>query len=84
MGGQVGVADHAEIGERAILTAKAGVMGRVPPGAVMTGAPAMPHNTWKKVEVWKSRLPQLVERLKALEKALEELKSGTHRHSEGS
>lgn len=84
MGGQVGVADHAEIGDRAILTAKAGVMGRVPPGAVMTGAPAMPHNTWKKVEVWKSRLPQLVERLKALEKALEELKSGTHRHSEGS
>jgi UDP-3-O-[3-hydroxymyristoyl] glucosamine N-acyltransferase len=84
MGGQVGVADHAHIGDGAILAAKAGVMGKVPPGAVLTGAPAIPHRLWKKVQVWHNRLPQLAERVKALEKALEEMRSGAHRDSEDS
>ncbi len=84
MGGQVGVADHAEIGDGAILTAKAGVMGKIPSGTVMTGAPAMPHHQWRKVQVWHRRLPQLAEKVKALEKALEELKSGSNRDSEDS
>ena len=76
MGGQAGVADHVRIGDKAILTAKAGVMGRVPPGAVVTGAPALPHHQWRRAQALYARLPQLAERIKALEKTLEELKGG--------
>ena len=84
MGGQAGVADHARVGNRAILTAKAGVMGGVPDGAVVTGTPAMPHANWKKVQVFINKLPQLVERIRNLEKALEELKGGEDVHSKDS
>lgn len=42
LGGQAGLADHLNIGSRARIAAKAGVMRDVPPGATFCGSPARP------------------------------------------
>lgn len=71
LAGQAGVSDHVEIGEGAILTGQSGVPvgGRVPPGAVLSGMPAAPHREFLKSAALVARLPELVKRLEALEKA---------------
>lgn len=42
-GGQVGYAGHLKIGTGATIGAQSGVMKDVPAGAIMMGAPAVPH-----------------------------------------
>ena len=46
LGGQVGVADHVTIGAGAMVAAKGGVMGDVPPGEKWGGYPARPIREW--------------------------------------
>ena len=46
IGGQAGVGDHVRIGDDAKIAGKSGVIGDVPPGAVMAGYPAMPRVKW--------------------------------------
>jgi UDP-3-O-[3-hydroxymyristoyl] glucosamine N-acyltransferase len=46
LGGQVGVADHVTIGERAKIAAKSGVIGDVPSGETWGGYPAQPRLRW--------------------------------------
>jgi UDP-3-O-[3-hydroxymyristoyl] glucosamine N-acyltransferase len=46
VGGQAGVADHITIGDGARLAAKSGVIGDVPPGAVVAGYPAVARARW--------------------------------------
>jgi UDP-3-O-[3-hydroxymyristoyl] glucosamine N-acyltransferase len=70
MGGQVGTAGHQTIGEGAQLAAKSGVAGDVPPGAVFGGIPAVEIRTWRRsVAAW-ARLPELLRRLRRVERAL--------------
>jgi UDP-3-O-[3-hydroxymyristoyl] glucosamine N-acyltransferase len=42
MGGQVGLADHVNVGSGAMLGAQSGHMSDVPPGARLMGSPAVP------------------------------------------
>ena len=71
LAGQAGIGDHAEIGAGATLTGRAGVASRatVPPGAVVSGMPAAPHREFLKRAALVARLPELVRRLEALERA---------------
>ncbi len=71
MGGQVGIADHLEIGERAMIAPQAGVAKSIPPGGVVSGTPAIPHRLYLRAASLMSRLPQLNERLRDLEKRME-------------
>ena len=70
MGGQVGVADHVEVGDQAVLYAKTGVIGDVEAGARLLGYPPMPHAQAVKVWAMLRRLPELMRRLEALERAV--------------
>ena len=77
LAGQVGVADRMVVGDRAIVTAQAGVMREVEPGAVVSGMPAEPHADFLRREAAADRLPELFDRVRALEerhrvRALEE------------
>ena len=74
MGGQVGTADHLKIGDGVILAARSGVMGDIEEG-LYSGLPAMKHILWKKIQVGLSKLPELIKRVRNLEKRLEELKN---------
>ena len=73
LAGQVGVADHVTIGEAAILTAQAGVAGDVPPGEVWAGYPARPAAQTRRIWVAEAMLPELLKRVRSLEKQVREL-----------
>jgi UDP-3-O-[3-hydroxymyristoyl] glucosamine N-acyltransferase len=72
LAGQVGVADHLTIGEGAILMAQAGVAADVPPGEVWTGYPARPASQTRRIWVAESMLPELLKRVRSLEKQVGE------------
>ena len=67
LAGQVGVADRMVVGDRAICTAQSGVMREVEPGAVVSGMPAEPHADFLRREAAADRLPELFDRVRALE-----------------
>jgi UDP-3-O-[3-hydroxymyristoyl] glucosamine N-acyltransferase len=73
LAGQVGVADHVTIGAGAILTAKSGVPSDVPPGEIWSGIPSRPTSEQKRIWAGESQLPELIKRVRALEKRLREL-----------
>jgi UDP-3-O-[3-hydroxymyristoyl] glucosamine N-acyltransferase len=88
MAGQVGVAGHLKIGDHAQVAAKAGVTSDVPPNTRVLGQPAMPMAQAKRAYATFTRLPDLKERIKALEEQqrqlaaqLEELKALSHDQS---
>jgi UDP-3-O-[3-hydroxymyristoyl] glucosamine N-acyltransferase len=73
MSGRVGISDHLDIGDRAILGPGSGVIKSVPPGEVVTGYPAVPHRTWLKTSGLVSRLPQIRDKIREMEKKIEAL-----------
>ncbi|HLM67427.1 MAG TPA: UDP-3-O-(3-hydroxymyristoyl)glucosamine N-acyltransferase [Longimicrobium sp.] len=74
LGGQAGVQGHIEIGAGARIGAQAGVTASVPAGVTVSGYPARPHREALRVQAAVFGLPRLMERLKAVEKAV----FGTH------
>ena len=73
LAGQVGVADHVTIGAGAILTAKSGVPNDVPAGEIWSGIPSRPTSEQKRIWAGESQLPELIKRVRALEKRLRDL-----------
>lgn len=70
---QVGVAGHLNIGDRVTIMARAGVMNDVPDGEVWLGAPARPHRQMKRQFIAVEQLPELIKRVRELEKQVREL-----------
>jgi len=68
--GQVGFVGHIKIGDRAILGAQAGVTKSVKAGIMVSGYPAREHNKAKREEAALRYLPDLLKRVRALEKML--------------
>ncbi len=68
IGGQAGVAGHLVLGNRVTIAARAGVIGDVPDGAVLYGAPATPAPHGRKALMLRTQLPEIVERIRKLEK----------------
>jgi UDP-3-O-[3-hydroxymyristoyl] glucosamine N-acyltransferase len=74
--GQVGTNQHIEIGDGAIILGQAGVTKNVRAGAMVGGViPAQDYNAWKRSQVLYSKLPEIVERLKRLERKVEQHES---------
>ncbi len=73
LAGQVGVADHVTIGPGAILTAKSGVPSDVPAGEIWSGIPSRPTTAQKRIWAGESQLPELIKRVRALEKRLDDI-----------
>ena len=72
--GQVGTNQHITIGDDVIVTGQAGVTKNIRDGAFVSGTPAHDHNSWRRSQVLYSQLPEMAERLKKLEKLVENLK----------
>lgn len=70
LAGQVGIANQAEIGDGVIVSAQSGIASDVEPGAIMSGAPALPHKTWLRVATLHNRLPELYQTIKQLQRQL--------------
>ena len=73
MAGQAGVRDHVHVGAGAMLGAKAGVMHDVPDGARVVGIPATPEREQMVKQAVLSRLPEMRQRLKKLQRTVDHL-----------
>jgi UDP-3-O-[3-hydroxymyristoyl] glucosamine N-acyltransferase len=73
LAGQVGVADHVTIGDGVIVGAQAGVPSDLAAGDKVLGTPARPILQAKRIMVAELRLPELLQRVRALEHKLERL-----------
>ena len=69
IGGQVGLAGHITIGDGANIGAQSGVMTDLEGGKSYLGTPAMESRHARAAYLLFTRLPDLVKRLKALERA---------------
>ena len=73
IGGQGGLVGHIEVGDGAMIAAQSGVHEDIPPGAVVSGSPAMPHREWLRVAAVAPKLPEMRRTIIALSKRIEEL-----------
>jgi UDP-3-O-[3-hydroxymyristoyl] glucosamine N-acyltransferase len=70
--GQVGTNQHIRIGDRALITGQTGVTRDIPAGA-MIGGMSQELSAWRRSQVLFTRLPELKERLRRVEKTVEQL-----------
>lgn len=70
-GGNVGTAGHQRIGAGSMLAAKSGVHGDLAPGSVVGGVPQMEIGVWRRIVAALPRLPELIRRVRRLERDLE-------------
>ena len=74
VGASAGIRGHITIGDDATVAARGGVVKSVEPGAVVSGFPAIDHLEERRVLVAQRRVPELIRRLKVLERELEAVK----------
>jgi UDP-3-O-[3-hydroxymyristoyl] glucosamine N-acyltransferase len=70
LGGQSGFQGHIEVGAGARVGAQAGVTASVAPGETVSGYPARPHREALRVQAATFRLPELMKRVKEIERAV--------------
>ena len=73
---QSGIAGHIKLGDNVTIAAQAGVVNDIPDQSTVMGAPAMPASQARRVYTIFTQLPDLVDRVKTIEQALDELSSG--------
>jgi len=74
-GGQIGIAGHITIGDEVKLAAQSGVGTNLKKGEVQMGSPSFAIKDYYKSYVHFRKLPRTDDRIRTLEKELEELKS---------
>lgn len=67
LGGQVGVAGHITVGDRTAVGAQSGIPNSVKPDSRLMGYPAIDARCWARQASMLKRLPDLFDRVKALE-----------------
>jgi UDP-3-O-[3-hydroxymyristoyl] glucosamine N-acyltransferase len=70
MGGQAGAAGHLTIGDGVQVVAQSGVPNSVPAGRIVGGYPAIEVTRWRRASAALLRLPQLLQRVRRLERAV--------------
>jgi UDP-3-O-[3-hydroxymyristoyl] glucosamine N-acyltransferase len=72
---QSGIAGHLKLGHQVTVGAKSGVMRDIPDGGVVLGIPAAPDKQAKRQIIAVQHLPDLIRRLRELEKQVEQLRA---------
>lgn len=73
LAGQAGIVGHIAIGDGSIVAAQAGVTKSVPANTKVSGYPARPHETAKRVNACVQRLPQLYKTIGELKQKISAL-----------
>lgn len=73
LAGQVGIAGHLKVGDDAVLTAKSATSHDVEPGKVISGIPGFDNKTWLRSTAAYQKLGEIVQRLRGLEKKVDQL-----------
>lgn len=75
-GGGTGIADHINVGDGAKLGARSGVIRDIPAGLAVFGRPALEFNeSFRIIAAWR-KLPELLKRVRRLEKQVHTEESG--------
>ena len=69
-----GIFHHLKIGENVTIGAKSGVTNDIPSGQTVSGFPVRGHLDDLKIKVAMGKLPDMIKKVKDLEKKLEEEK----------
>lgn len=77
LAGQVGVAGHCKIGSGVVVYAQSGIHGDIPDGSVLSGSPAFDARQWLRATTAYNKLPELVRAVRALERAVAEIREAT-------
>lgn len=77
IGGQVGIVGHIKIGDGVKIAAQSGIGNSIEPGQMVQGSPAFGIGDYKRSYVGFRKLPELLEKIEALEKELEALREKT-------
>lgn len=77
--GQVGVADHVEIGDRVTIGAQSGVSGYLPDDYVCIGTPANPASETRRIWRTMRKLPEIWKTIRDLHKRVASLESEDQR-----
>ncbi|MCH5334783.1 MAG: UDP-3-O-(3-hydroxymyristoyl)glucosamine N-acyltransferase [Alistipes sp.] len=75
LAGQVGIADHVTIGDRVKIGSQSGIDKSVPDDEVRMGSPALAGIKYHRSNAVFRNLPELAQRVNALEKEVKELKT---------
>ncbi len=75
MGGQVGLAGHLKIGDHVTLATRTGVMEDIPEKGLYWGSPSAPMTEEMKNVAAYRQLPELIKRIRSLEKKLEKIQN---------
>ncbi len=81
IGGQAGLADHLQVGDRVMIAARSGVNRSVAADQIVSGAPAMPHETALRAQALLPHLPELRQQLRELHKRVERMESESKKPS---
>jgi len=73
IGGQAGLVGHIHVGDNVMIAARAGVNKDIPSSRIMSGAPAIPHAEWLRLNAHILRLPEMHKTVQELRKKIEEL-----------
>lgn len=76
VGAEAGIKGHIEVGDGAIIAARGGATKSVPPGAVLSGFPAIAHDEERKLVAARLRMPTLIKRVRQLESRIQALDKG--------
>ena len=79
LAGQVGVNGHITLGKGARATGQTGITSSLPPGAFVSGLPAIENRAWRKAASSFAQLPALRRRVAALERRCAELEGQSRR-----
>ena len=71
--GQVGIKDHISIGDRVMIGAQSGIGKSIKSGDGVSGSPAIPHRQWLKSTKIFATLPEMLQRLRTLEKQVKDI-----------
>jgi UDP-3-O-[3-hydroxymyristoyl] glucosamine N-acyltransferase len=80
---QSGIAGHLKIGTQAMVGAKSGVMRDVADGEKVLGIPAAPDKQAKRQMIAVQQLPELLRRMRDLEKEVKELRAKVSQQAQG-
>jgi len=73
LGGQVGVVGHITVGDNVTVGAKSGITNDVESGQTLLGQPALPIQETKRQVIMVSKLPELRDQLKLIQKRLDQV-----------
>ncbi len=71
--GQSGAVEQARIGARSVVAGRGVVVGEIPDGSFVSGFPARPHKEMMRQQAAQGRVPDLLKKMRELEKRLTEL-----------